>query len=337
MWCWPSLLLIIVSAYTINGQLTDDTKVAGAVIKVNDLRIFNCSLDDLRALPTDELNIIHDHESNPQNFRYSLDVSNCTLPILTEELFTTFKLVNLSIFHSKVSIIAEGWLNGQDYLQFLQLFGNRIRELKPWSSESLDQLITLDVTNNEIWRIDGRAFENYPNLQRLNLAYNRIEIIADGVFKSVPHLTWLSLEGNSIKRIEAYIFKPLLKLTELHLQNNRIEYVNPYSLTTTARLEILNLQRNRIRNIDILLYNLNNLNRLNLSHNILEAKSLEENVFHQNNKLQVLDLSFNQFNEFELGAFNGLDGLEVGVGCNNQTLNKCSNVFCLISDIQCKQ
>lgn len=310
MWCWPSLL-IIVSAFAINGQLADDTEVASA-IKVNALQKFNCSLDDLRALASEQVNLVRDHESNAQIVRFILDVKNCTLPILTEQLFSTLELVNLTIFNSKVSIIGEGWLDGQEYLQSLQLIGNRIRELKPWTSESLDQLALLNLEKNEIWRIDGRAFENYPSLQWLNLAYNRIEMIADGVFKAVPHLKWLSLEGNLIKRIESFTFKPLLKLTELHLQNNRIDHVNPYSLTTTSRLEVLNLQGNRIRNIDILLYNLNKLDRLNLSNNLLEAKSLEENVFHQNNILKVLDLSFNQLNEFELGAFNGLGALEVG-------------------------
>lgn len=311
MWISKSCLLIItVCIHQLHAvHSNNSTDVSTNTITNVLLHKFNCTLDDVRNLVSDEINVQNDRERK----EFNIEFINCTLPILPSTIFSTLDVVNISVVNSKVSIIAEGWLSELDRLERVVVQGNRIRELDAWSKDILDHLEELDVQDNEIWRIDGKAFNQYPNLKVLHLGLNKIETVPDGIFKATPNLQWLSLEGNLIKRIESMAFKSLLKLTVLHLENNRIEYINPYALTTTSQLTELHLQDNRITTIDILLYNLPKLSCLNLSLNLLEAKALEENVFHQNENLKVLDLDFNKFREFQVGAFNGLQALEVNI------------------------
>lgn len=298
--------------YLNNTDVAFSTTLASLLALTENIQKLNCSLDEVRefALTLDE-NAKVDQEHNGRIKRINLELTNCTLPILTNDLLAPLDVIRLSVINSKVSIVGDGWLNGLDELEALYISGNRFRELQSWSEANLYHLIELDADHNQIWRINAKALIPYPNLQRLNLAHNRIEMLPDGLFKATPDLKWLNLKGNLLKRIETYTFKSLLRIENLYLDHNRIEYINPYALATNARLRELHLEENRITTIDILLYNLPNLSYLNLSSNFLESKALEANVFHQNHKLETLDLSFNRLREFQVGTFNGLESLEV--------------------------
>lgn len=312
MWSFMLILLIIAicghQLIVVQSSNSTDVTPPNTIANVLIHKI-NCTLNDVRSSVAEQINVQNDYERK----EYQIDFINCTLPILPSALFSTLDVINISIINSKVSIIAEGWLNDLDRLELVRVQGNRVRELQTWSQDILDHLEELDVQNNEIWRIDGKAFNQYPNLKRLHLGLNKIETLSEGIFKETPSLKWLSLAGNLIKRIESMTFKSLLKLKVLHLENNRIEYINPYALTTTSHLTELYLEDNKISTIDILFYNLPKLSYLNMSFNQLEAKALEENVFHQNENLKILDLGFNRFREFQVGAFNGLQALEVNI------------------------
>lgn len=328
-----SLLLCTVYMCTLNVVHANDTEftqststllsssAAPVIVPIENVQKINCTLDEVREFALNyQEKANSDQSSSAKIPKITLELNNCTLPILTNELLAPLDVIQLSVVNSKVSIIGDGWLNGLEYLEILHLAGNRFREFQTWSEDSLDGLLQLHAANNQIWRINVKALSPYPNLQRLDLARNRIETLPDGLFKSTPNLKWLSLEGNMLKRIETYTFKSLLKMDELHLENNRIEYVNPYALATNGRLRELHLQGNRITQIDILLYNLPSLSYLNLSSNLLDSKALETNVFHQNHKLNVLDLSHNRLREFQVGTFNGLNALRVLNISNNELL-----------------
>lgn len=317
---WSSKLAVVllvfglrVSTWALSEDHRNRTDVP-AVIGVKTIRRINCTIDDVRDLSSKGENVAADSEDGYIGGKLNLELNKCTLSTLSDGFIATLgDLVHhLSLEECGVTAVDESAFNGLTALQTLTITGNQIRELGPWSVDNLDQIVLLDVQRNGIHTIDIRGLNRYPNLQRLNAAFNRIETVPDGVFKHTPHIKWLNLEGNSIQRIEPFTFKPLLKLNHLFLQNNKIHSINSYALTTTSQLKTLRLDGNRIEDLDILFYNLPKLTVLNISDNRLGAKAIEENVFHQNGELNFLDLSFNKLKDIQIGAFKGLETLEVG-------------------------
>lgn len=304
---------------------TTVSPLSSIVLNVQKVR---CTLDEVR-----EYALNYDYSNDNQTEQISLELFNCTLPFLTDDLLSHLRVVHVNVISSKVVVISAGWLNGLTELQTINVTGNRFTEFQSWSEEELFALVSLHAENNQIATINSKALSQYPNLERLSLASNRIETLPDALFKATSNLKWLNLKNNAIRRIETFSFKSLLKLNELHLENNRIEYINPYALATNAQLRELHLEENRITTIDILLYNLPGLVYVNLSSNHLGSKALEANVFHQNHQLKILDLSRNRLREFQVGSFNGLKSLKVLNVSHNELLYIQSLSLSMLSSV----
>ncbi|KAB5514576.1 hypothetical protein DKX38_028482 [Salix brachista] len=217
------------------------------------------------------------------------------------------------------------------------------------------ELKTLGLRNN--YMAGCVANEGFERLSRLNklesldLGLNNFNNSILSSLKGLSSLKHLYLEGNQLNgSIDTKDFDSLSKLEELDLSGNEIEnfvtstgFERPGSLD---KLEILDLSSNRISDGNLsFLKGLSSLKQLHLNKNqfkgSMEMKEfdslsklvelrLEENEI-QNfatstgserspglNKLEILGLSFNKFNDSSLSFLEGLSSLKQLNLDNNQ-------------------
>lgn len=155
-------------------------------------------------------------------------------------------------------------LGGLDYLD---LSGNYLTELKDDSLADLINLETLDLSDNSISKIGSEAFVDIDDLTTLYLRGNPlktlegievagleeldasrcdIEILSAEVFDGFPELILLNLSMNSIKDVDDEAFLALSSLRYLDLSHNSIRSpLDRYMFQNCNDLETLNLSNNR--------------------------------------------------------------------------------------------
>ena len=134
---------------------------------------------------------------NQQNQRTKLDLSNCNLDYIPDEVF------NLT------------------HLQTLDLSSNKLTRI-PSAIASLTNLTKLDLTNNQLEKVPS-AITNLTTLTVLSLRNNQINYIPNAI-ENLCNLTELDLSGNEIVMIPPAIAQ-LTKLIKLDISCNQIQEI----------------------------------------------------------------------------------------------------------------
>lgn len=161
--------------------------------------------------------------------------------------------------------------------------------------------------------LDSFIFLNFLSLSNSNLTQMPVFNSSSSAGYT---LYWLYLAGNRIKSIDSSHFRYLKQLNELDLANNQIEHVldsigSGGVFGDSGKLESLNLSSNLLDLNSINRINFNmyiNLRLLNLSHNRIDV--LCRYLFSGLNKLEQIDVSFNQIRLIEANTFNRLSSLK---------------------------
>lgn len=124
----------------------------------------------------------------------------------------------------------------------------------------------LDLSGCSITDIEQGAFNSLNDLVSLKLSNNNIRKISSKMLSS-PHLKVLYLDGNGLEKIEYDAFDQLRNLQRLYLQHNTLEVV---SVALPSSLHILDISHNRISAFTADL-NMMNLKTLNLCGNPLNG------------------------------------------------------------------
>lgn len=193
------------------------------------------------------------------------------------------------------------------YLHILRLNKNKLTNFKEeFFSLTIPVQTTemriLDLGANAIPFLHSPAFKLLSKLTWIILSNNRITQFPADVVKSLPNLQHLNLENNKIERLRDFDFANSLRLRELNLAHNNIQEIAENAMQNSTQLQTIDLSNNAISNLpnDVFL-GLSRL-RMDLSHNNL--KSFADSIFHRTKieKLQSLNLAYNQFTEVPVKA-----------------------------------
>ncbi|KAK0422607.1 hypothetical protein QR680_007668 [Steinernema hermaphroditum] len=219
-------------------------------------------------------------------------------------------------------------------LKVLRLGGNNVTVLERDAFVGLYQLQSLDLGGNKIERVNVNTFADLGQLYFLNLSANSLHFVAPSAFQGLRLVSELDLSGNKLDAVPRALFAPLATLRQLDLSSNLIAELPSGAFASLSQLATLDLGRNVLGSVADGAFNgLVSLKSLNLSDNMLRripSKSLTSLT-----ELEVLDLSFNSFSELPTSAFDGLSSLKRLVLAHLQNLravhmNAFSGLFKLL-------
>uniref|UniRef100_A0A3B5AC49 Leucine rich repeats and immunoglobulin like domains 3 n=1 Tax=Stegastes partitus TaxID=144197 RepID=A0A3B5AC49_9TELE len=195
-----------------------------------------------------------------------------------------------------------------------------------------DWTVQLDLSHNKLQVLDSSLFSNLQHLSEIKLNHNELEAIPDlGPYAS--NITTLILANNRITRISEEQLRPFLALETLDLSNNNIVEVKANSFPAlplknmflnnnrissletgcftnlSNTLQVLRLNRNRLSSIPAKIFQLPNLQHLELSRN--RVRRVEGLTFHGLHALRSLKMQRNGLSRLMDGAFWGLSNMEV--------------------------
>lgn len=178
-----------------------------------------------------------------------LDLSNCELSTIPNEVFSLTHLVELNL---------GGWLTNNYNT-------NKIIEISP-NIERLENLEKLSLANNLIQTLPTNIHQ-LKNLRYLDLGNNRLDELPPAITK-LTNLQQLILNGNLLRLLPLAI-ADLSKLERLIVSHNHIHAL-PESFSLLKDLQILSLAYNRLTSVPLSIVQLSNLKTLSLEGNPLE-------------------------------------------------------------------
>lgn len=118
-------------------------------------------------------------------------------------------------------------------LQSLQLYGNKINNIKAQAFHSMKNLNTLALAQGQLTTIEDDAFDGLGNLTNLDLSQGQIlSSITNDTFSGLTSLTSLSLDINKISIVEPGAFHQLKNIKEIGLTGNNLQTLDPGVLDT---------------------------------------------------------------------------------------------------------
>ncbi|XP_077450556.1 leucine-rich repeats and immunoglobulin-like domains protein 3 [Stigmatopora argus] len=191
--------------------------------------------------------------------------------------------------------------------------------------------VQLDLSHNKLQVPDKSLFSKLQHLTEIKLSHNEMDIVPDlGLYASnittlvlannrfskitmeqlrpFLALETLDLSNNNIVEIKANSF-PALPLKNLFLNNNRISLLETGCFTNlSSSLQVFRLNRNRLSSIPAKIFQLPNLQHLELSRN--RVRRVEGLTFHGLHALRSLKMQRNGLSRLMDGAFWGLSNME---------------------------
>jgi Leucine-rich repeat (LRR) protein/GTPase SAR1 family protein len=223
-----------------------------------------------------------------------LDLGNCELPTLPDELFSLTHLESLSLGWRYYDDEKQEWIETKNQEAENQLTGKELAKLS-----ELPQLKNL-LLYHTISDGDIHFLENLTALQSLDLSSNQISEIR--FLEKLTALQSLYLWANQISDIR--FLEKLTALQSLNLRNNQITDIR--FLENLTALQSLDLRHNQITDIHFL-EKLTALQSLDLRHNQISDYSFLEKL----TALQSLYLWANQISDYsfleKLTALQSLD------------------------------
>ncbi|XP_053622829.1 protein toll-like [Plodia interpunctella] len=250
------------------------------LVDIHTLRMYYASAQ--RTLPVSALTAL----PNLREFR--IRGANISSPSPLRNLPLTYLEVSGEIQH-----LADGAFELKQ-LEFLQLFGNGI----------------VDVKEDN--------FKGLSSLKNLNLDHNKISRFPLRVFSNMPRLVELSFVDNAVKQIDSEAFYGLRQLKTIIAFNNAAQLnLAPLALANLPSLENLKLDNCQIPNLPSNLFtNSTKLKNISLKEN--KIINLPEGIFKDQQLLATLDLSGNMIDELPDRVFSSLGSLvELNLDGNN--------------------
>jgi Leucine-rich repeat (LRR) protein len=224
-------------------------------------------------------------EANKRTLSPFIDLGNCDLTTLPDELFSLTWLVELNLGAYFWDKVMGKWTKTHNLGPVNQLGSDSLLQLS-----QLPHLQSLDLSYNQIEYV--RFLEKLPRLRNLNLKNNQIEDIR--FLENLSQLHTLNLSYNQIEDIRP--LESLTQLQNLFLSNNLLKDSSP--LKGLTQLQNLFLSSNSILDISSL-KELGHLSNLNLRYNQIKEISSLESL----SQLQHLNLSNNQIRNFPVELF----------------------------------
>ncbi|KAI4488793.1 hypothetical protein M0802_011303 [Mischocyttarus mexicanus] len=217
-----------------------------------------------------------------------ISLKNSGLEMLPKNLFwNAISLKNISLDKNFLLTLPEDIFKGLENVEKIELNFNHIQTLPDRIFYDMNKLTTLDLSNNRMTFISPYLFDGLKSLTELNMENNQLETIDNLAFSSTTNLQIAKFSHNKLtfdsSAIQGYYclspFNKCNLLNELHLSNNYISTIcNDWPLSST-NLQILDLSHNNIsiKSMDDLQFVSNNI-KVNLTYNKIKQISLDESI-----------------------------------------------------------
>uniref|UniRef100_A0A8D3DA82 Ig-like domain-containing protein n=1 Tax=Scophthalmus maximus TaxID=52904 RepID=A0A8D3DA82_SCOMX len=211
--------------------------------------------------------------------------------------------VQLDLSHNKLQVLDSTFFSKLQHLTEIKLNHNELEaipDLGPYASN----ITTLILANNRITGISVEQLRPFLTLETLDLSYNNIVDIKASSFPALP-LKNLFLNNNRISSLETGCFTNLSSsLQVLRLNRNRLSAI-PAKIFQLPNLQHLELSRNRVRRVEGLTFHgLHALRSLKMQRNGLSR--LMDGAFWGLSNMEVLQLDYNNLTEVNKGWLYGL-------------------------------
>lgn len=232
-----------------------------------------------------------------QNKLRTLDLSNCGLTTIPEQVFSLTQLTELKLGHwasfgkkncNQISDIPPA-ISKLQQLKQLDLSSNLLSDL-PSEISSLANLELLDLSRNKLSSLPDNI-GNLLNLRLFDASYNQLSSLPES-FANLQQLNRLGLNNNNLSELPSN-FGKLYTLQRLDLGNNFFTEL-PSAISSLSNLLQLNLANNTIAHVSNSIGNLQALSRLYLNNNQLTQVPV---ALTQLSKLKRLYLSHNKLSE----------------------------------------
>ncbi|MBM3191361.1 MAG: leucine-rich repeat domain-containing protein [Chlamydiae bacterium] len=150
-----------------------------------------------------------------------LNLSNCDLKVVPEELKYFTNLTHLYLEHNRIETFTPGVFTELQALSRLHLHYNKIQTL-PSDIFTLPKLRRLSLGNNQIETISQEAFAGLQTLAGLGLDNNRLKRLPPGVFTGLTKLHTLNLNCNPLEALPPELFKDLTRLETISLRGTTL-------------------------------------------------------------------------------------------------------------------
>ena len=278
------------------------------------------------------------------NLRHLLLKGN-RINVIENTAFTDLsRLISLSLTDNNLHRLLPGVFRPLASLKVVSIRNNKLREIDSQFA-SLGKLQLINLANNRIRSVAPGAFAGARHLRVVDLHRNKLTTLDPQLFSNTPHLKYLVLRDNPLRSV-AFRFPPTVQLQlldvshcqlsavvsglpstvdDLRLNNNRIREVNEHDFKDVSKIRLLVLNNNRIgfihqkalSRLDDLydlyvgknqLYEVprvpNNIHAVYANYN--NISKLREGTFTFSTRLEFIFLRYNQIEEVEDTAFQGM-------------------------------
>ncbi|KAH8385659.1 hypothetical protein KR200_006172 [Drosophila serrata] len=223
----------------------------------------------------------------------SLQMQRTSLGVLRDELFTTVpRLEILELGHNTIHTVHSAAFTGLAKLRFLGLQSNGIQEIPAKTFDPLPNLWHLDLSGNQLTNLREDIFAKNAQLQTLMLNGNHLTTLLPGTVGSLPNLRLLDLghagELDNLMMTLSSIQSLILEdsklsglvisgsVIRLHAANNELNHIQ---LGNKSLVVEMDLRGNLLDGsaIAVLLRGMWNLERLDLSKNMIESLPMHGN------------------------------------------------------------
>lgn len=235
--------------------------------------------------------------------------------------FAGLRIKGIQLSDNPIMLIEEGAFDGlADSLEFLSLRRTHLMDVPTSALKELHNLLVLDMSGvSPLMTLNGNAFQGLSKLETLVLKGVMFIDIHPDAFEGLGALQLLRMESCTLVYIPDAIQR-LKTLRFLHLDQNSIDYIPDDMFSTLPELRTLSLSANRFadgeHHVTRNAFNgLNKLEELDLAFN--EFTAVPHHAFHPLQSLRVLKLSDNYLTSIHPESFIGLNSLfELDIGGN---------------------
>ncbi|KAK9496756.1 hypothetical protein O3M35_013038 [Rhynocoris fuscipes] len=271
-----------------------------------------------------------------------LKINHNSLTKLPQEINSLFNLRILHAHDNKIDAIYSGTFLGEVHHQLIEinLSFNKIKKIPTNTFVDLNELIEINLSDNQITVLEEGAFANLHKLTKLNLRGNQMINMNAEVFQNLPSLECLDMAYNSLSY---FTFSSLdqvgtLSTLTVNISNNNLAVLT-HNATFNGKyihsyIKILDMSFNNITRIDRNYFQpiRDSITHLYLSHNSLFNSSRD--LLPEMPLLQLLDFSYNAFDDIEFDSLRSLKKIQVVILSHNKLKDIPEGLFTSLDTIR---
>lgn len=177
-------------------------------------------------------------------WKKTADCRNLSLRGVPEYLNSEVQVLDMSqnrIFYLEENVFSSQQLQN---LHKLVITNGTLRRIHPLSFTQLSILIELDLSNNKIVELLPNVFDPLSKVRSLMFNGNLLQRIQQGVFHNLKYLHKIELKHNRLVSIEIQAFVGVPLLSQIHLDGNDLTLLRKETFRNLTKLSTFSLAQN---------------------------------------------------------------------------------------------